>query len=269
MNWQPKTQFSDAWLDISAALLKYHLIFILGWQDVATRYRRSRVGAFWLTISMAILIAVLGFVFGTLFKQPMNEFLPYLATGLVIWGFMSSVINESCTGFISAGGIILQVRLPLFTHVMRILWRNIIIMGHNILILPILFLIFMKPVSLEALLAVPGFALLIANVGWMMLILAVLCTRYRDITQMVANFIQVMFYVTPIIWSVDLLPQQMGAMMLDFNPLYHLISVVRTPLLGEFPTLLNWMVSISMMIVGWIVALVFFGHYRKRVSYWL
>ena len=148
MNWQPKTQFSDAWLDISAALLKYHLIFILGWQDVATRYRRSRVGAFWLTISMAILIAVLGFVFGTLFKQPMNEFLPYLATGLVIWGFMSSVINESCTGFISAGGIILQVRLPLFTHVMRILWRNIIIMGHNILILPILFLIFMKPVSL-------------------------------------------------------------------------------------------------------------------------
>jgi len=269
MSLPPKTALSNAWLDIYSALHKFHLIATLGWQDVATRYRRSRIGAFWLTISMAIMIAVLGFVFGTLFNQPMSDFLPYLAVGLIIWGFIATVINEGCTGFVSAEGIILQVRMPLFIHIMRILWRNIIIMGHNLLILPILFLLLMKPVSLEALLVIPGVVILILNVAWMMLILAVVCARYRDMTQMIQNLMQVLFYLTPIIWSAALLPERAGTAMLDFNPFYHLISIVRAPLLGDAPTLTNWIYSSLMMLIGWVVALPFFGHYRKRVPYWL
>jgi ABC-type polysaccharide/polyol phosphate export permease len=269
MNQPFKAPLSDAWRDIRSALHKYHLTTTLGWQDVATRYRRSRVGAFWLTINMAVLIAALGFIFGTLFDQPMSEFLPYLAIGLIVWGFLSMVINEGCTGFVSAEGIILQVRMPLFTHVMRILWRNIIILGHNLLILPLLFLMFMKPVSPLALLAIPGFALLVFNAAWMMLILAVVCARFRDMTQIVQNVMQVLFYLTPIIWSAAHLPERAGTAMLDFNPFYHLISIVRAPLLGEAPTLMNWIFSSLMMLIGWAIALPFFGHYRKRVPYWL
>ena len=262
-------KLSEAWGDIRSTLVNYNLIATLGWQDVATRYRRSRIGAFWLTINMAVMIAALGFIFGTLFSQPMNEFLPYLAIGLIVWGFLSTVISEGCTGFVSAEGIILQVRMPLFTHVMRILWRNIIILGHNFLILPPLFLIFMKPVSPLVLLVVPGFALLVLNAAWMMLILAVVCARFRDMPQIVQNVMQVSFYLTPIIWSAALLPERAGTAVLEFNLFYHLISIVRAPLLGEAPTSLNWVFSSLMMIFGWAVALLFFGHYRKRVPYWL
>lgn len=269
MNLLFKAPLSDAWLDIRSALHNHHLITTLGWQDVATRYRRSRVGAFWLTINMAVLIGMLGFVFGTLFSQPMNEFLPYVATGLIVWGFLSTAISEGCTGFVSAEGIILQVRMPLFTHVMRVLWRNIIILGHNLLILPLLFLVFVKPVSPLALLAVPGFVLFVLNATWMMLILAVVCARFRDMTQIVQNMVQVLFYLTPIIWSAALLPKRAGTAMLDLNPFFHLISIVRAPLLGEAPTFLNWALSSLMMFVGWAVALLFFGRYRKRVPYWL
>lgn len=269
MNLPLKVSLSDAWHDIRSALHNHHLTTTLGWQDVATRYRRSRVGAFWLTINMAVMIAALGFVFGTLFGQPMNEFLPYLAIGLIVWGFLSTVVGEGCTGFVLAEGIILQVRMPLFTHVMRILWRNIVILGHNLLILPILFLVFMKPVSPLALLAIPGFVLLVFNAAWMMLVLAVACARFRDMTQIVQNVMQVLFYLTPIIWSAALLPDRAGTSMLDLNPFYHLISIVRAPLLGEAPTFINWVFSGLMMVCGWGAALLFFGHYRKRVPYWL
>lgn len=269
MNLPLKAPLSDAWRDIRTALHNYHLTATLGWQDVATRYRRSRVGAFWLTINMAVLITALGFVFGTLFGQPMNVFLPYLAIGMIMWGFLSTVVSEGCTGFVAAEGIILQVRMPLFTHVMRILWRNIIILGHNLLILPLLFLAFMKPVSPLALLAGPGFVLLVLNAAWMMLILAVVCARFRDMTQIVLNVMQVMFYLTPIIWSAALLPERTGTAMLNLNPLYHLISIVREPLLGVAPTITNWAFSGLMMMLGWTVALLVFGHYRKRVPYWL
>lgn len=260
---------SGAFGDVRAAMQQHHIITTLGWQDVATRYRRSRVGAFWLTINMMVMLAAIGIVFGSLFRQPMAEFLPYLAIGLIIWGLLSALITDGCTSFISASDTILQLRMPLFTHVMRVVWRNLIILGHNLLILPLLFLFFMKPITWLALLAIPGLALLILNAIWMMIIAAVACARFRDLTQIVQNGMLVLFYVTPIMWKAALLPARVGAAMLDFNPFYHLINIIRAPLLGEAPTALSWTVAVSMTLLGWIVALAFFGIYRKRIPYWL
>ncbi len=87
--------------DVSEALSKFRLAALLGWQDVAQRYRRSSIGAFWLTINMGVLIGALGLVFGTIFNSPMSEFLPFICVGLILWGYYSQVINESCVSFIS------------------------------------------------------------------------------------------------------------------------------------------------------------------------
>lgn len=255
--------------DLLAALRNYHLFTTLGWQDVATRYRRSRVGAFWLTINMSVMIAVLGFVFATLFRAPVAEFLPALTVGIIIWGLITGLINEGCGSFISAQETILQVRMPLTTHILRVMWRNLIVTGHNLLILPIVFLIFMKPISLLALLSLIGLVLLIANMVWMMLVLAVVCTRFRDITQIAQNAMQVLFYATPIIWHPDMLPDRYAKFILDFNPFYHLLSIVREPVLGNVPTTLNYVASVAMAIAGWAFALIFFGRYKKRIPYWL
>lgn len=260
---------SEALIDIKAALHSYHIFTTLGWQDVATRYRRSRVGAFWLTINIFVMIATLGIVFGTLFQQPMAEFLPYLAIGLILWNFLSNSINEGCICFTSASDTILQVRMPLLTHILRTVWRNIIILGHNLIIIPLLFLAFLKPVTPLALLAIPGFILLVVNATWVMIILAVACARFRDLTLIAQNGIQVAFYVTPIMWSAALLPERAGTAILDFNPFYHLINIVRSPLLGSAPDFLNWAVSICLALSGWAGAIIFYGHYRKRIPYWL
>jgi lipopolysaccharide transport system permease protein len=264
-----KIRSNEGWADIQSALNQYHLIALLGWQDVATRYRRSRIGAFWITINITVMIGVLGLVFGTLFNQSIQDFLPYIAIGLIFWGFISTVISEGCTGFTAAEGIILQVRMPLFTHVARILWRNTIILGHNLLILPLLFILLLKPVSLTAFLAIPGFILLVVNMSWLMLILATVCARFRDMTLIAQNTMQVIFYLTPIIWSAALLPDRSGTDLLNLNPFYHLISIVREPLLGKLPTAASWIYAILLMLFGWGLTLPFFSQYRKRIPYWL
>lgn len=262
-------RFDLAWLDICGALKNKHIFTTLGWQDIATRYKRSRIGAFWLTINVLVLITVLGFVFGTLFKASINDFLPHLALGMIIWFFLSNVINESCTGFVDARETILQIRMPLSTHIFKIVWRNLIILAHNVLIIPLLFLFIMKPVGFVALLSIPGLIILTANVSWMAIILAIVCSRYRDLTQIVQNLMQIFFYVTPIIWSTGMLPDRLGASILNINPFYHLLSIVRDPLLNQYPTTSNWLISVLMAVIGWLFALVIFRRFYKKVAYWI
>ncbi|MDL2410589.1 ABC transporter permease [Rhizobium calliandrae] len=258
-----------AWKDVVRSVINFRLAALLGWQDVAQRYRRSSIGAFWLTINMGVLIGALGLVFGTIFRSPMSEFLPFICVGIIMWGYYSQLISEGCTSFISNAETMLQLPLPFFTYILRTWWRNSIILFHNMVIFPIVLLSFGKFVNFEALLVIPAFVLVSANLLWMMIILSVVCTRYRDLTQIIQNIMQVGLYVTPIMWQPHQLPSDRSALVLDFNPFYHLVSVIREPLLGGTGTLLNWGVVVGMAIVGWVAALLFLDRYRARVTYWL
>src|SRR6476620_2056681 len=108
--------------DIAAAITKYSLVGMLGWQDVRQRYRRSAVGPFWLTISMGVMIGTIGLVFGQIFNSPMKDFLPFLAAGMILWSFISTCVLEGCTSLIAAESIIKQLPIPLFVHILRTIW---------------------------------------------------------------------------------------------------------------------------------------------------
>jgi lipopolysaccharide transport system permease protein len=255
--------------DITSALSKYSLVGMLGWQDIRQRYRRSALGPFWLTVSMGVMIGTIGVVFGQIFKSPIQEFLPFLAIGMILWGFISSVITEGCTGFIAAEGIIKQLPIPLFVHILRMIWRNSLILAHNIVIFPLVLLAVGKPLSSVALIAIPGFLLALINIAWIALVLAVICARYRDLPQIVSSLLQVIFYLTPIMWMPNLLPQRAGLNFLDLNPIYHLLEIIRSPLLGQLPTTTNWIASLAMALIGWVTAIAVYGRYKRRIAYWL
>jgi len=261
--------FMGAVRDIVDATRRLSLVGTLGWQDVRARYRRSSVGAFWLTISMGVVIGTIGIVFGQIFKSPMEQFLPFLAIGLILWNFISTVITEGCTGFIAAEAIIKQLAIPLPVHILRMVWRNLIILAHNIVIFPIVLVVMQKPLNWVAFLSIPGLALVVLNLIWGALLMSTICARYRDIPQIITSALQIVFYLTPIMWLPHLLPQRAGAYIVDANPFYHLIEIVRAPLLGEAPQLESWLVSLVMCVLGWLVTLTFYGRYRRRVAYWL
>jgi len=247
---------------------RWYLWCFLGWHDIRQRYRRSFIGPFWLTLSMGILVGSLGFLYSSLFKQDVSTFLPYLAAGFIFWGFISTTILESCGTFTSAEGIIKQVPMPLVVHVLRGVARNVVILLHNLAIWVAVALWFWIPLTWSTLLLVPGFILVCANLLWIGLMLAVVCARFRDVAQIVTNAVQIAFFLSPILWKPDFIHH--GAFILvDSNPFFHLVSIVREPLLGTAPSSASWLFCITMLAVGWILAVVTFLRCRRFVPYWL
>ncbi|MCX8956447.1 ABC transporter permease [Erwinia psidii] len=255
--------------DLFSTIRSFHVVRVMGSQDIRQRYKRSRLGPFWITISMAVMITTMGLVFANLFKTPLHDFLPYLTLGLIIWGFLSGCITEGCDALISAEGIIKQLPVPLHVHVLRVVWKNSIIFMHNIVIFPLVLFAVSKGVDWHILLVVPGFILLTLNVSWLLMVMSLICARFRDMTQIILSVMQVIFYLTPVIWMPKLLSHRIGTMLLNFNPFYHLMEVVRAPLLGEMPSATSWWVTAIMAVVGIAFSTLMTSKFKYRVPYWV
>ncbi|MGD9726886.1 MAG: ABC transporter permease [Alphaproteobacteria bacterium] len=253
--------------DIYDGLTSWRIWWLLAWQDLRARYRRSVIGPLWLTVSTAALIGGMGLVFSTLFKMDLREYLPFLAVGIILWQLISTLLVESTTAFIQAESIIKSMNLPYSIHVLRVITRNVLILFHNLTVLVVVWIVFQIDVGFTTLLFIPGIVLIILNGMWMGILFGTLGTRYRDIQQSIANVAQIIFFLTPIMWPLKQLGER--GYIATYNPLYHVIEVVREPLLGNVPELTSYIVVTAMAVIGWITAYLFFCRYRRRITYWL
>ena len=256
-----------AFNDIAGGLAMWRLWLRLGWNDILQRYRRSLLGPFWLTASMAIMVAMLGFVYSKIFVIPIEEFIPFLCVGLLIWGFVSTIITEAGTLFTGSESYIKQIRLPYSLYVYRFIWSKVIIFAHNFVIYIGVLIFFWTTPGWAGLLAIPGFALLCLNGALTTLYIGMIAARFRDIPPIIASFIQIVFFVTPIMFKPEVLKSH--EYLVQINPFQHLIEVVRAPLLGTVPTTLNYVVVLAVTALNLIVALSFFARFRVRISYWI
>ena len=255
-----------AFLDIWTGFVRHHLWRTVAWNEIRQRYRRSFIGPFWLTLSMGIMVGALGFLYAGLLRQPTEEYIPYLAVGLILWTFISSIIMEGCTVFINAAGIMRQIAIPLTVHVYTYIWRHVIILIHNFVIYIIVAIIFELKASFSIFLLLPALILYIVNAVWIGVFFGILCARFRDITMMIGSLVQIMFFFTPVIWMPEIIPDRQWVV--QYNPAFHFIEIARAPLLGYVPTWQNWIVSVSLTFVGIGMAFELFRRYRPRVVYW-
>jgi len=253
--------------DVKEGTLNVSVWSMLGWQEVRQRYRRSTLGPFWLTLSTGALILGMGPLYGRLFNQPLAGYFPYLAVGIVVWQLISSILTDSTQVFIGAEQYVKQIKLPLTTYVLRMVWRNAIIFAHNFLIVLLVLLFFIPSWNWWSPIAIAGVAAILVNGVWVGLILGMVCARFRDITQIVASVIQIAFFLTPVMWRVETLGKHRW--IAELNPLYHMLEVIRGPLLGNVPTLRSWMAVLVVTLIGFSLTLLMFSRYRARVAYWV
>lgn len=236
--------------------------------EVRRRYKRTALGPFWTTGSTAIFVGALGFLWSSLWSLPTSDYLPFLAIGFIAWSFFAANVSECCLTFVTSQPIIMQTRLPFFLYLIVVIWRNLIFFLHNFLVVIVIFILFPFELSLSSLLFVPGILLLSFNCLWMGLILAIVSTRFRDIPSLVSSVLQISMLVTPIMWPVSALEGR-SHLIFNLNPVYHLIEIVRQPLLGNQPTGLNWTISVGLAVFGSMIALTLFARFRKRIPYWI
>lgn len=270
---QSKT-FSAAWRDLVRGFRQHELWLQLGWQDIKQRYRRSTLGPLWITIATGVMALALGLLYSMLFQLPLADFLPHVTVGLIMWGFISGCIKDGAEIFIDNEGLIKQLPSALSVHVYRLVWRQALFLAHNLVIWAVLMMIFPRPLGWDLLLAIPAMALLILNGVWVTMFFGIVATRYRDVAPLLEAMVQLLFYVTPIVWTTQTLKEQGGeiaqrALLAEINPLYHYMEIIRAPMIGQPLAAYHWWVVLACTAVGLILALLAMKQWRFRVSYWV
>jgi ABC-type polysaccharide/polyol phosphate export permease len=115
--------------------------------------------------------------------------------------------------------------------------------------------------------AIPGLLVIGLNLVWIGTALAVLNTRFRDVAQLVETALQIAVFATPIMWPVSALGGR--EFIADVNPIYHLIELMRAPLLGDMPSTLSWLVAVGVAAVGLVFAALLLRRVDRRIVYWL
>jgi len=266
--WPPlPSRAALAWRDLVDGFGRSWMWSALALQDIKLRYRGSVLGPFWLTISTLVMVVAMGLIYGRLFHVDTANYLPYLALGLIVWGTFSSLITEGCETFLREQSVIQQVPIPFAIHAYRNVCRNFIVLAHNLVIVPIGLVVFAIPVNWHSLEIIPGFLLLAINGFWISILLGLISARFRDVPPIVASFLQVLFFVTPVFWPVEMLGDWQA--IATMNPLFAAIDVVRAPLLGVAPAENSWLVLSLMTVLGCGVTFAMFARFRTRIAYWI
>ena len=254
--------------DITEAMLHWRIWVMLGTTDILKRYQRSRIGPFWITASMAVLVIGLGIVYSGIFGTAIDEYLPYVAINFVIWSLIASLVNEGCNAFVESESYMKHFSLPKSAYVLRVVYRNLLMTAHNFLIIPVVLLVFAIPVRPVVILVIPALILIVLNGLWIGLLFGTLSARFRDTPQTVQSIMQVAFFMTPVMFQNKQLSPGVQSV-LDYNPFAACLAIARDPLLGNLPRAHDVILAVACLCVGWLIVLPFFGKFRDRIVYWL
>ena len=208
-----------------------------------------------------------GVLYARLFKFDLADFLPFVAVSIVLWGTISSVINEGCDVFVSAGGILRQTALPMFIFPMRLMIRAMINLGHNLIIIVSVLLWYHQTSLGGALLSLAGLLIVLINIAWVATLAGIISARFRDVPQIIAAVMQFSMFMTPVFWK----PDQVGHrhMLLELNPFYYMFDAVRGPLLSEPMNAKTWPLLAVMALLGWMLTFAVFTGTRRRIVHYL
>ena len=267
-DWRSMLVAADT--DLRDTLKLWRLVWALGLMDIRLRYRGSILGPFWLTLSTAVMVGALGFLYSRLFHTDITTYLPFLSLSLVLWNFMSALVGDGCTCFTMAESMIRGMRMPLAMHAARAVVRNVLVLCHNIIVIAAVFIIMRKVPGAYSAEIIPALALWMIDCMAVCLLLGILCARFRDIPPIVASVMQIAFFVSPVLWSPTILAHRgLGIYLVKWNPFFALLEIVRGPLLGTPLALQTWVAALCYSLLLVLLALVAFMRARSRLAYWV
>ncbi|MBD78774.1 MAG: hypothetical protein CL840_07630 [Crocinitomicaceae bacterium] len=232
----------------------YNLLLNLAKRNIKLKYKNSILGFFWSFLTPLVYLIIFYFVFSTAFASVENYAL-YVLTGLVYWQFFSNTTNQVIQSFISNAGIIKTINVPVISFPFSALISEL---GNLVLtFVPFLALMYYLGYSpgLAFFAIIPVTVLLaILSLG-LSLFLGTLNVYLRDISILWNTLNPALFYLTPIAYTLDLVPEKFH-WILKLNPLWYFFKGVRASLYSNtWPSIETWgyMVLISFLVfaIGW------------------
>ncbi len=253
--------------DLIGSVRRLPLAMTLALDDIHGKYRRTVLGPLWIVLGQVATIAGFVVVFSVLFNQDPGTYALYLAAGFPIWTLISYFLSDMPTTFIGAKGMIESYELPWLIHVWRRAFGYVLTFLHQIVpfFLVMAFLgVVPRP---EMLYVIPALVVLIlAGVG-LGILLAIFGARYRDLQPAMAMAATFLFFFSPVMWRAEQL--HINQWVVELNPLYYFIKLVRDPLLGVAPSADTWTGATAGALGVFLLGFVGFWLCRRRVYHWL
>lgn len=268
-------EIAAAGRDFAASFRLFDLWRALALNDIVTRYRGSVLGPFWITLTTAAFAVGIGLVYSEIMQIPATRYLPWIATGVVFWNFLSMTIIEGSTAYISEGVVIRQSSTPLPVFIWRVILRNLINFAHQAPVLIAVAVYFYNQPDpgghylphINLPMAGLGLLLMTLNLSWMVMFCAIASARFRDILQVIATGLQILFFLSPVIW----IPGESRGVttLLLANPVYHLLEITRNPLLGMEVPPASLLFVTAMAAAGWAATFFLYASVRRRIVHYL
>ena len=210
-----------------------HVLHMLVVRDVFSKYRKSVLGVAWSMITPLSMVGVIGLVYSIVFGIPLITFVPYLFSGLTPWFFISGAIDSGTNSYIVAEGFITQTKIN--TEIFPL--RMALVAFVNYLFMSAAFFIvyaIIKPdaFNINMLLYIPSSLIIFVFCWGVANIVALINLYVRDYAYLQSILLQILFYITPLIYSPEVMDLRGFSGIYKFNPLYYMVDIVRQSILG-------------------------------------
>ncbi len=255
--------------DIFSALKSPWVWLYPGWVTFLVKYRETYLGPIWIIVGPALFILVLGNLFGSVMSHSAVKFVPHLAVGLIVWGYINSIASSAPRLYIRSRAALMQGRTNHMNIVMRVICNATIVFLHQAIIIVAVMLIYRVAPTAQLIYLLPAIALIFLHSIWILTVFGIIGARYRDLTDILEMVMRIAFLATPIIWMAGEAGRgsTIGNYLL-LNPFYHVIEPFRGSLLGTPIDPASWVISTAIAVVGLLIANHFYNRFRHLVVLW-
>lgn len=252
--------------DLVAGVKLYRVWLHQAWFTLAAKYRRTALGTLWLAGQYASTSLAFAMLFGLLLKRDMHTLLPFAMIGNLALHTVVAPIMDGGMLFTSNSGMIRNHAYPFMYFSLEYTARHMMLFFHNLVIYYI-FMIFNQSLVFPTWEVIPGLIIdAVVLLTWGTVI-GMLTARFRDLSFMFQAIGSPLFFLTPVYWP----PEDLGprAFLVNFNPLFSLVSIVRMPIMGQNVPATNWSIAIGIALLGILVWFLSFAAFRRRIAFWI
>lgn len=224
------------WTDLELRNLWTHrdLFFLLAWRDVKIRYKQTVLGAAWAILQPLLTMIVFTLLFGRLARVP-SEGQPYAIfsyAGLLPWNFFVAAVTSSSNSLVSSSNLITKVYFPRLLVPTAAVAAALVDIAIASLILLVLMPIYGVGFHPNLIMYVPLVALTALTASAVGIWTSALNVKYRDVRYALPFAIQILMFLTPVIYPVSFLPER-WRWLLRLNPLSGIIEGFRDAVFGR------------------------------------
>jgi ABC-type polysaccharide/polyol phosphate export permease len=226
-------------------------------RDILTRYKRSFLGVAWTMLNPLGTTIILAIVFSSVFGNTERSYPAYILTGLIAWNFYSQTTNASIVNLVWGGDLLRRIYIPRTIFAVSSLGTGLVNLVLSLIPLLLIMLFLRVPISPSILiLPIPVLFLAMFALG-VGLFVSSIAIYYADVAEMYQIILTAWFYLSPVIYTDEFLPENVLFWIKKLNPMYYLINLFRIPIYeGRIPPpedfLVSGLVAAGTLLIGWI-----------------